>query len=90
MTTTGLAKIFVQNTFCNQCTTTIKNKMVQEQEVRNVILYPSDSLVVFNFKRANQLSGVMNMLTALGYPPKGDRITSANTAVALCQCEIAS
>jgi len=71
---TSLARIFVQNKFCTNCVDTVKTKMMEVQNISNVIVYPQDALVVFNFKRANQISEVLNTLTALGYPPQGDKI----------------
>jgi hypothetical protein len=87
---TGFARILVQNTFCIGCIDLIKTKMMEVQHVSNVTLYPSDSLVVFNFAKANQISEVLNTLTSLGYPPKGDRVYKNKTKSRLCACAAAS
>ncbi len=84
--TTSLARVIVQNPFCSNCITPIKKKIMEVDEVKNVRLFPSDSLVVFNFNRAHQISEVLNTLMALGYPPEGDQISSCNATKPLCSC----
>ncbi len=84
--TTSLARIVVQNTFCTNCIVPIKNKIMEVEHVKNVKLFPEDALVVFNFNRANQISEVLNTLTALGYPPKGDRVSQQYVNKTLCKC----
>lgn len=87
---TGFARILVQNTFCINCIDHIKTKMMEVQHVSNVNLYPSDSLVVFNFARANQISEVLNTLTSLGHPPKGDYVNTKKSKLRHCRCAGAS
>ncbi len=79
----GLAKIPVQNTFCSKCSARIKSELLKIQDITNVSLYPTDSLVVFNFIKANELSTALNTLTDLGYPPEGDRLGS-NKVLPIC------
>lgn len=81
----SLAKIPVQNSFCGNCSTQIKTELLKIHDITNVQLYPSDSLVVFSFVKANELAMALNMLTALGYPPKGDRIANKHS-LPLCSC----
>jgi copper chaperone CopZ len=83
---TGIARIIVKNTFCTDCVTAIKKKVMEVKNVMNVNLYPSDSLVVFSFNNANQISEVLNILTSLGYPPKEDLITAENLMSPICNC----
>ncbi len=83
---TNLARIFVQNKFCTHCVDKVKTKMMEVQNISNVIVYPQDALVVFNFKRANQVSEVLNTLTSLGYPPLGDAMEKNNYQTPLCEC----
>ena len=84
---TSLARIFVKNPFCVKCIVPIKKKVMKVQNVKNVVLCPSDSLVVFNFNSANQVSEVLNTLTLLGYPPKGDNDTiTTNLTPTFCKC----
>lgn len=83
---TSLARIFVQNKFCIQCVDKVKTKMLEVQNISNVIVYPQDALVVFNFKKANQVSEVLNTLTSLGYPPLGDMIENDDCQTPLCAC----
>jgi hypothetical protein len=82
----SLARIFVQNSFCAQCVDTVKTKILEVQHVSNVIMYPSDSLVVFNFNKANQLSEVLNTLSILGYPPLEDTVENHHSETPLCTC----
>ena len=83
---TSLARIFVQNKFCIQCIDTIQSRMMEVQQISNVIVYPQDALVVFNFKKANQVSEVLNTLTSLGYPPVGDNVVQVACQTPLCTC----
>jgi hypothetical protein len=69
-----IARIPVQNSFCELCKTTIQTKLSKIRDVSNVRLYPQESLVVFNFFKANELSNVLNALTEMGYPEKGEQI----------------
>ncbi|MDJ0645457.1 MAG: hypothetical protein QNJ57_05665 [Flavobacteriaceae bacterium] len=87
---TSLARIFVQNPFCTDCITPIKKRIMNVQNIRNVALYPSDSLVVFNFNKVNQVSEVLNTLMALGHPQKGDHITDETFVPPLCKCKVHS
>ncbi len=77
------ARIVVQNSFCTNCIDLIKKRMMEVQ-INNVMLYPSDSLIVFNYKRANQISEALNTLVSLGYPPLGDTIESSSCKMPLC------
>jgi len=83
---TSLARIFVQNKFCTHCVDQVKTKMMEVQNISNVIVYPQDALVVFNFKRANQVSEALNTLIALGYPPLGDTLEKNNCQTPVCEC----
>ncbi|NHF58323.1 hypothetical protein FK220_003150 [Flavobacteriaceae bacterium TP-CH-4] len=69
-----IARIQVQNNFCERCKSSIQTKLTKIRDVSNVRLYPKESLVVFNFFRANELSDVLNALTEMGYPEEGERI----------------
>lgn len=82
----GMAKIEVQNSFCTRCSGRIKIELLKIENITNVYCYPFDSLVVFNFVKANELSMALNTLTALGYPPKGDRIDIENYVGPWCTC----
>ncbi|PWL38689.1 hypothetical protein DKG77_10600 [Flagellimonas aquimarina] len=81
----SLAKIPVQNRFCRKCSSQIKSELLKIQDITNVNLYPTDSLVVFSFIKANELSVALNILTALGYPPQGDRV-NAKFISPICSC----
>jgi hypothetical protein len=69
-----IARIPVQNSFCELCKNKIQTKLSKISDVSNVRLYPQESLVVFNFFKANELSNVLNALTEMGYPEKGEQI----------------
>ena len=70
----NIARIPVQNSFCKKTCDKIRVEIEKVLNSNNVVFYPSDALVVFNFKKANELSEVLNILTVLGYPPAGDRV----------------
>ncbi len=86
MVKTGLARIYVQGSFCLNCGPIIKEELLKINDISNVYMRPCNSLVVFNFAKANEISTAMNVLTSLGYPPKGDRIDEAHISEALCLC----
>ncbi len=69
-----IARIQVQNNFCHQCKSSIQTKLTEIRDVSNVRLYPEESLVVFNFMKANELSDVLNALTEMGYPETGEKV----------------
>ncbi|NJB70144.1 copper chaperone CopZ [Saonia flava] len=82
----GFATVHVQNAFCQKCSSTIKKELLKIMDITNVYLYPTDSLVVFNFVKANELSTALNILTDLGYPPEGERINSKKPSITACNC----
>ena len=86
MIKTGIARIYVQGNFCTSCGSYIKRELLKITDVSNVYLRPRNSLVVFNFVRANEISSAMNLLTALGYPPKGEKPSEINKNKSLCFC----
>lgn len=73
---TGFAKIPVQRSFCARCSNKISQGLLEIANITNVRLYPTDSMVIFNFKKANEVADALNLLTALGFPPKGDKLES--------------
>ena len=86
---TSLARIFVQHPFCSSCVLPMKKKIMAEvANIKNVTLYSSKSLVVFNFNNVNQVAQVLNTLMDLGHPQKGDRISLENSIPPLCRCSI--
>ncbi len=83
----GIAKIPLQNSFCERCAEIIKRRIIEAQNLQEVLLFPEESLIVFNFKWANQVSEVLNILTRLGYPPVGDEVTTSTYNLPFCKCK---
>lgn len=83
----NLARIHVQQSFCMGCAEKIQNELLNIDDIFNVYAYPTDSLIVFHFVRANELSMALNKLMELGYPPKGDMIKKENYVPPICNCE---
>ncbi|WP_136468804.1 hypothetical protein [Flagellimonas onchidii] len=83
----SLARIHVQQSFCIYCAERIEKELLCVDDISNVYTYPVESLVVFQFARANELSMALNKLMELGYPPKGDVIKEENYVPPLCSCE---
>ncbi len=82
-----LARIQVQNRFCLGCKNSIKSKLSAIETISNIQLYVSDSLVVFNFLKANELSDVLNVLSEIGHPEIGERSNiSECKASKICMC----
>lgn len=82
---TGFAKISVQRSFCEGCSRIIGQELVKIANITNVRLYPTEALVLFNFIKANEVADALNALTALGFPPKGDRIKPEALCIS-CAC----
>lgn len=82
---TSTARIEVQQGFCRNCSSCIKKELQVIENVKNVRLYPKDSLITFNFLNAEKLSAALNVLSNLGYPEKGDRISNECLS-SLCRC----
>lgn len=85
-TIASIARIEVQQSFCNNCSVCIKNKLKGVEDIANVRLYPRESLVTFNFIRPNRLADVLNILSDLGYPEKGERVFETTVSKSLCRC----
>ncbi|NAS10705.1 hypothetical protein [Poritiphilus flavus] len=83
---TGLAKISVRNSFCSNCSEKIENALTAIRDISNVHLYPSEALIVFSFRKANELAVALNTLTDLGYPPKSDSLNPNNKIKPSCIC----
>ncbi|WP_422859151.1 hypothetical protein ACOKFD_17870 [Flagellimonas sp. S174] len=83
---TNIARIPVQRTFCNRCSIKIKDALLNIKDITNVNLYPMESLIVFNFIRANEISKALNVLTELGCPEEGEKVTD-DLNVTFCNCE---
>ena len=83
---TNIARIPVQTSFGNLCSVTIKDALLSIKDITNVNLYPSDSLIVFNFIRANEISKALNVLTELGCPEEGEKVKN-DLEVPFCNCQ---
>ncbi|ULC59875.1 hypothetical protein MBM09_02580 [Flaviramulus sp. BrNp1-15] len=81
-----IAKIEVQQSFCNNCSVCIKKELQGIDDVNNVRLYPKESLITFNFIKANKLSEALNVLSGIGYPEKGEQIFNAQFSKSVCKC----
>ena len=80
------ARIEVQDSFCDGCSKGIKKELQRINEVKNIHLYPKDALITFNFMKANHLSMVLNLLSEIGYPEKGERNPQKITSSRPCNC----
>lgn len=79
------ARIEVQQSFCKNCSAYIKQELQIIEDIKNVRLYPKDSLITFNFLKADKLSSVLNTLSKLGYSEKGERV-ELEVSKSLCNC----
>lgn len=82
----SMARIEVQQRFCKNCSVCIKEELQEIDDVKNVRLYPKESLITFNFMKANKLSEVLNRLSKIGYPEKGERLLEAQFSNSVCGC----
>lgn len=73
------ARFEVARSFCEGCANHISCRLQKIQGIKNVKLYPLETMVSFHFNRPNDLSNALNELTQMGYPEKGERISSLET-----------
>ncbi|WP_340200060.1 hypothetical protein [Ascidiimonas sp. W6] len=83
---TSTARIEVGQRFCDNCSISIKKKLQVIEDIKNVQLYPKESLITFNFIKANKLSIALNVLSEIGYPEKGERINIPQFLKSACRC----
>ena len=81
---TSTARIEVQGHFCKGCSRRIKKKLQLVNDINNIRFYPKESLITFNFLKANKLSIALNVLSEMGYPEKGERVTQLYKTKCLC------
>ena len=84
-TKTVTARIEVQQRFCNKCSMRIKKELQKIDHINHIRLYPKESMVMFNFIKADKLSAVLNTLSEIGYPEKGERINLGKFS-SVCHC----
>lgn len=84
--TASIARIQVEHPFCNNCSVCIKKELQDIEAITNVRLYPKESLVTFNFMKADKLSTALNILTDIGYPEKGERLINERFVKTVCGC----
>ena len=80
----SIAKIEVQQIFCNNCSVSIKKELQKIKDLNNIMLYPKRSLITFNFIKANNLSTVLNTLSEIGYSEKGEQINTEQYLNSTC------
>lgn len=85
-TIASMARIEVQQSFCNTCSACIKKKLQDIKDLKNIRLYPRESLITFNFIKANKLSDALNILSEIGYPERGESMSFKQTPRSACQC----
>lgn len=81
-----IARIEVQKRFCDNCSVNIRKALQEIDEFNTIRLYPKESLITFNFIRANKLSTALNILTKIGYPEKGEQINNEQFSGSVCFC----
>lgn len=86
--TLQLARIPVQKPFCENCIPMIAASIKQVDAIEQVYLDPLTAMVTFYFITANQVSEVLNLLIALGYPPQGDPMNQDHKTDPICNCSI--
>lgn len=81
-----MARIEVEQRFCKGCSVCIKNELQKIDEINNVRLYPKESLITFNFIKANKLSSALNILSEIGYSEKGEHLHKRQVNKQACNC----
>ncbi|MBC2844397.1 cation transporter [Winogradskyella flava] len=81
------ARIEVQQSFCDFCSIDIKKALQEIEAIKNIRLYPKDSIVTFNFTSPHKLSTALNTLSAIGYCEKGEVVDNKNVDIRYCNCK---
>ncbi|WP_044401614.1 hypothetical protein [Lacinutrix sp. Hel_I_90] len=81
-----MARIELQHHFCEGCSFCIKKELQKISNLSNIRFYPKESIVTFNFIKANALSNALNALSEIGYPEKGERINTERFSKSFCRC----
>lgn len=84
--TSLFARIELQGHFCENCQCKIETQLKNINGVNNIKLYSRDSLLTFNYKEINNISSVLNILTEIGYPEKGEHFLNNNFYNTVCNC----
>ncbi|MEW7278667.1 heavy metal transporter [Aquimarina sp. 2201CG1-2-11] len=68
----------IKNLKCINCAMVLKNKILQLKNISNVFIHKDYSYISFNYKYANDLSNVENLLTYMGFPPEDEKNMRVN------------
>lgn len=80
-----IARIEVQKHFCETCSSIIRKQLQEIGDVKNIKLYPKDSLITFSFTNAYKLCTALNILSENGFYEKGERINEQRFQQ-ICHC----
>ena len=80
------ARIEVKQKFCKNCSASVKTELQKIEDVNHIRLYPKESLITFNFKRANKLSEALNALSNIGFQEKEESILNIKCNTSICPC----
>ncbi len=86
---TSIARIYVEHPFCFECSISIKEKINETSRIKHLRVQHDASLVAFYFNHVNQVSSVLNTLTALGHPEIGEH-KNVQSYEPFCQCKISA
>ena len=67
------------------CSKVIRQELVSLDGIKNLRLYPRDLMITFNFYKAQDLSTLLNKLSFLGYPERGEALYDHND-IGICKC----
>ena len=83
----SMARVEVQRHFCDNCANAIRHELEHLEGIKNIRLYPRDLLITFNFLKAEHLSSLLNMLSVIGYPERGEHACDMmKQTKTMCSC----
>lgn len=85
VTPVSMARIEVERSFCETCSKVIRQELESLDGIKNLRLYPRDLMITFNFYKAQDLSTLLNKLSFLGYPERGEALYDHND-IGICKC----
>ena len=80
--------LYIQNIKCSGCEHTIIKRLNNIGEIKDVFVNVEDASVTFRHKLTNQVKGVINVLSQLGYPVVGNKNNLGAKAKSYVSCAI--
>jgi copper chaperone CopZ len=78
----------IQNLKCGGCANTIITRLSALENIENVLVNNDNDTVTFNYKKDDNLSEAINLLSKLGYPIVGENNPLTKKAKSFVSCAV--